>query len=95
MTEQQILALLDEYEEELHRLDFEAVEADHDANIRVDVQDVRKITLQHALSMIPVLRSFLAAGKMEKVMRWLGFIQAILWMNGQFTLNALRSHNRS
>ena len=30
----------------------------------------------------------------EKLMRWLGFVQAILWGIGIFTLDELKSHNR-
>lgn len=95
MTDQQILDLLNEYEGTLRALGYQEIEADHEINLQVYWQDVKKTSLQHVLSMIPVLRSFLAAGKMEKVMRWLGFIQGIFWMNGLHTLNALRSHNRS
>ena len=29
----------------------------------------------------------------EKVMRWLGFMQGVLWFSGNFTLNELREHN--
>lgn len=32
--------------------------------------------------------------KWEKLMRWLGFLQAILWGVGIFTLNELKDHNR-
>ena len=31
----------------------------------------------------------------EKFNRWLGFMQGILWCNGDFTLNEMRDHNRS
>jgi hypothetical protein len=31
---------------------------------------------------------------MEKLMRWLGFIQGVLWAERIFTINELREHNR-
>jgi hypothetical protein len=30
----------------------------------------------------------------EKLMRWLGFVQALLWEDGQFSIDDLRSHMR-
>lgn len=32
---------------------------------------------------------------LEKANRWLGFIQAILWCNGEFSIDEMRTHNRS
>jgi hypothetical protein len=30
----------------------------------------------------------------EKAMRWLGFIQGVLWLHGDFTLDQMKEHNR-
>ena len=30
----------------------------------------------------------------EKVMRWLGFIQGVLWAKGVYTIDELKEHNR-
>jgi hypothetical protein len=30
----------------------------------------------------------------EKVMRWLGFVQGVLWLHGDFSLDQMREHNR-
>ncbi len=30
----------------------------------------------------------------EKAMRWLGFVQGVLWLHGDFTLDQMREHNR-
>lgn len=43
------------------------------------------------LSEIPFL---LEDGKIEKVNRWVGFIQGVLWSNGQFSIDEMREHNR-
>lgn len=32
-------------------------------------------------------------GVLEKVYRWLGFIQGVLWSQGDFSINELREHN--
>jgi hypothetical protein len=32
--------------------------------------------------------------KREKFMRWLGFMQGVLWNNGIYTLDQLKDHNR-
>ena len=33
--------------------------------------------------------------KMEKVNRWLGFIQGVLWLRGYYTIEEMKGHNRS
>jgi len=30
----------------------------------------------------------------EKVNRWLGFVQGVLWLHGDYTLDQMREHNR-
>lgn len=51
--------------------------------------------LEHAHGMIRQMKTFVTEGQIDKAFRWLGFLQAILWVNGFFTLDELRSHNRS
>lgn len=36
---------------------------------------------------------FIPDNKIEKAMRWLGFIQGILFMQGEYTLEELKKHN--
>ena len=47
----------------------------------------------HLRTMIPKMRVFLAEGRREKLMRWLGFIQGALWQRG-VPLEELKNHNR-
>lgn len=35
---------------------------------------------------------FVAQGRREKAMRWLGFIQGALWQTGAFTIEQLKGH---
>lgn len=44
--------------------------------------------------MIDEIRKMLDEGDMEKVMRWLGFLQGALWTYEWYKLDELRDHNR-
>ena len=44
--------------------------------------------------MMPKIRQFLVEGRREKAFRWLGFMQGVLYMAGQFTIEELANHNR-
>lgn len=46
---------------------------------------------QHIISMIPKM---LVMEDVEKLMRWLGFIQGVLWAKQLYTLEELKSHNK-
>lgn len=54
--------------------------------------------VEHLLGMLPQMRSFLVGIESDtekmKFMRWLGFIQGVLWQRGWFTLDELKEHNR-
>lgn len=60
--------------------------------------------LDHLLTMIPKMREMLDAIaqiqhgterhlKIEKLMRWLGFMQGVLWSKGIYSIDELRAHN--
>jgi len=51
-------------------------------------------TIEHAIWMIKETYTFLDEGKIEKAMRWLGFIQCILWSTGRCTIEQLKTMNR-
>lgn len=48
----------------------------------------------HILWMIPEMREFISAGRMEKAFRWLGCVQGMLMMCGDFTFNDVKNHSR-
>ncbi len=50
--------------------------------------------LAHLLWMAIEIRKFLEANKVEKAMRWLGFIQGSLWSNRLQTIAQLKTSNR-
>ncbi len=49
---------------------------------------------EHLISMTPRLHALLDEGRIEKAMRWLGFMQGALWGMGLFTLDELKEHSR-
>ena len=63
----------------------------------VDFQDLELEAKKHLRAMIPEMREMLADStqdRTEKCMRWLGFIQGVLWTVGDFTLEDLKNHSR-
>jgi len=95
MTDQKILQVLNFYQAYLERINEvnlgrinQAKKADYD-------RPPNKIeAFNHLLAMIPEMREFLKQGRREKVFRWLGFIQGVLWLGGLFTLDELKNHSK-
>jgi hypothetical protein len=54
-----------------------------------------KHTLAHAAWMLGNIRLQVVQGKLDKAQRWLGFVQALLWVHGVYTIAELKTHNRS
>ena len=96
MTETTVVEVLDRYETRLQAHTY------HPAS-HADQQ------LQHVLTMIPKMREMLrvidacleysaspvedAAPWRDKVMRWLGFVQGVLWHADFYTLDELKGHS--
>lgn len=53
-----------------------------------------QLGLEHCHWMLDQMIEFVQQGRMEKVFRWLGFIQGVLWMNQIYTLEDLKNHNK-
>ncbi len=53
-----------------------------------------EVGLDHCHGMLDNMVDFVREGRMEKVFRWLGFIQGVLWSNRVYTLTDLKNHNR-
>lgn len=51
--------------------------------------------MQHAAWMLDEMGEWDIEEKWEKVNRWLGFVQGILWMTGVYTIPQMADHNRS
>jgi hypothetical protein len=52
-----------------------------------------KAMLRHCHSMLIEMEGFVNEGQMEKVFRWLGFIQGVLWAMKWYKISELRLHN--
>jgi len=51
-------------------------------------------SLAHCHGMLDDMEAFLQDARMEKVYRWLGFIQGCLWRAGVYTVEEMANHNR-
>ncbi len=50
--------------------------------------------LAHCHHMLYEMETFIQEGRMDKVFRWLGFIQGVLWAAGIYTVEEMANHNR-
>lgn len=94
MTKDEVRTLLDQYEQRLS--DAKMAPADWPHGLPLTPADEAR-ALTHVQSMIPKMREFLQSPEpkhWDKVMRWLGFLQGVLWTFGWYTLEELKSHNR-
>lgn len=90
MTDQQVLQALDIYEQMLKARGAEPIEVPHN-RYPASHEEARN----HALAKIPQIRQLLTGDNREKLMRWLGFVQGVLWSPPSlFTVNELKDHNR-
>lgn len=54
----------------------------------------RGADIEHLIGMVPRLHALLDEGRIEKAMRWLGFMQGALWSIDIFSLDELKDHSR-
>jgi len=50
--------------------------------------------IKHYKFMCIEAQKFVDEGRIEKAMRWLGFMQGVLWHSSHFTLDELKEHSR-
>lgn len=93
MTPEKVLEVLDLYEAAFARSGIGAGQMKFDIKLSGSVQPTL-LALGHCNGLIDDMRRFVAEGRMDKVFRWLGFIQGVLWTNGWYTLAELMDHNR-
>ncbi|HPL01420.1 MAG TPA: hypothetical protein PLE96_00535 [bacterium] len=89
MTGDQIVAATDKYDRELEKEEIPIAEHPHDI-----VCMMRRAALAHLRTMFPKMVQFVSEDKIEKAMRWLGFVQGVLWVCGVYTLEQLKADNR-
>ena len=49
--------------------------------------------LAHCHKMLDEMEVFIDEARMDKVFRWLGFVQGCLWRAGVYTVEELKNHN--
>jgi hypothetical protein len=89
MTPDQVRSALTSYADRLRKYGVEPVRISPET-----VCPTSGAALAHTLFMCEEALKLLEAGKWDKVQRWLGFIQASLWMSGIYSIAELKDHNR-
>lgn len=89
MTGDQIVIATDRYDRELEKEEIPVAEHPHDI-----ICMMRRAALAHLRTMFPKMVQFVSEDKIEKAMRWLGFVQGVLWVCGVYTLEQLKADNR-
>lgn len=86
MTDEKLLEVIGRYEREVPAVleDWRKVAALDTANVEA---------LRHLTEMFPQMREFVRDGRREKLMRWLGWVQCVLFMCGVYTFEEIRQHN--
>lgn len=64
------------------------------ATASIDFKNPYYHHLAHCHSMLRKMETFIQEGRMDKVFRWLGFIQGVLWAAGIYTVEEMANHNR-
>lgn len=88
VTPEQVLVVVAKYEAELAPK-CSAVPLE---TASTEFTDIR--ALSHVLWMCGEIRKYVASGDIERVMRWLGFVQGALWSLRYKTIDEMRDDNR-
>ena len=92
MTKEQIGTLLRLYSEKLQGMHIPPRSLSLTAVLGPDSTGA---ALAHCHQMLTEMEVFLAEDRMDKLFRWLGFVQGCFWSAGLFTIDQMREHNRS
>lgn len=104
MTKEKVLEVIRVYRKEFERRDIPKIEFPHDQFLDVDpsyqgngaffASVLSKFGLAHCHQMLDKMEQFVREDRMDKVFRWLGFIQGVLWRSGVYNLDSLKNHSR-
>lgn len=89
MTNEKIRTVITMYKEKLGGLGLGKIDYPH-----TEILDTMEHGLMHCYGMLDEMEVFLEEGRVDKVFRWLGFIQGILWSEKIYSLEDLKNHNR-
>jgi hypothetical protein len=91
MTEELIIKDVKKYRDELTREGFVAKKM-HEVDI-ISVETSTGEVKQHALWVCNQILHFVEVGQPDLVIMWYGFLQGVLWMLGEHSIEELRQDN--
>ncbi len=89
MTPEKVVKVIEIYRKLLTERNIAKIDYPHDNLLDEEVH-----SLEHCHGMLDKMIEFVRENRMEKVFRWLGFVQGVFWRNGIYTLTDLKNHNR-
>jgi hypothetical protein len=89
MTPERVSEVIATYRRVFQRMKVKKIDYPHDKLLSTTEHG-----LAHCHGMLDDMERFVKEGDMDKVHRWLGFIQGVLWAQGLYPLDTLREHNR-
>ena len=89
MTKEKVLEAISIYRERFGQMGITKKDFNH-----VLLMPGAMHALQHCYGMLDEMEIFVAEGRIDKVFRWLGFVQGVLWAYGYYSLENLKNHNR-
>ena len=90
MKKEKILEVINSYERWFKENKIPKTKGSHD-----EISKSKNDILAHCHGMLDEMKIFLKENRINKLYRWLGFIQGCFWSLGIFTLNSLKNANRS
>ena len=89
MKPEKVRQVIERYRKLFEKLGVDKIDYPHDEIIH-SLDDI----LGHCHGMLDRMLQFIDEGRMEKVFRWLGFIQGCLWSSKVHVLEDLKNHDR-
>ena len=89
MNAEKVQEVIDTYRKKFNELGISKKDYPHDEYL-----DYSERGLEHCYAMLDKMEGFIVEDRMDKVYRWLGFIQGCFWSRRIYTLAELTDHNR-
>lgn len=89
MTPEKVIEVIETYRQLFVERNIDKIDYPHD-----ELLDGETHGLEHCHGMLDKMVEFVHEGKTEKVFRWLGFVQGVLWASRIYPLTDLKNHNR-
>lgn len=78
-----------------YREKFEELGVKKNSYSHTDKLDSTKHCFEHCHAMLDSIDEFIEENRTDKAFRWLGFIQGALWAQKIYTIDELKTHNRT